>query len=204
MKDRGSFEWTPKPKVDGKLCPYVVLEGPIAKRVVGLSLIREDLYSVREVFSRMQGNTDDIIGNKALLFGALSLYGKCFTQAKGRGVNLDPKKVFQDSTGKESHYRLMEMRHEFVAHGGNAREEKLKLLLLLDPDKNTKSMRDIVGRGLSAHGFDSQAQKECLETVDEVLSYVEQSLDEASAYLSKNLSDKGVDWAYDHAIWPDT
>jgi hypothetical protein len=91
-----------------------------------------------------------------------------------------------------------------VAHGGNAREEKLKLLLLLDPDINTKSMRDVVGLGLSAHGLDSQAQKECLETVDEVLSYVEKSSDEASTSLSKNLSDKGVNWAYHHAIWPDT
>lgn len=204
MRDRGTFQWKLAPELYGRPCPFVLLEGKLAKRVAGLSLIREDLGEVRAILRRARDANDDLAGNKAFLFGILSLYGKCFTQAKGRGVNLDPKTVFKSSDFKDRHYRLMRMRNEFVAHGGDAREEHLKLMLLLEPDENNRAARGIVGQGVSADGLDAQACDECLEIVDEALAYVENALKKANVKLARDVANKGVDWAYENAIWPDT
>lgn len=203
MRDRGTFDWTVAPKLNGEPCPFVVVEGNLAKRVVGLSLIREDLQAVRESFVRMRRTTDDLVGSKLLLFGATALYGKCFTQADGRGVTLNPKAVFHRTETKESHERLMQMRHNFVAHGGKSREEQLKIVLLLDPDERKKALRGIVGHGLSAHGLDETACDECLETVDEAIMHVNQSLQRANEAFVSHVADLGIEWAYRHAIWPE-
>ena len=81
--------------------------------------------------------------------------------------------------------------------------EHMVIMLLLNPDENEKSMRGVVGHGISAHGFDSRAQEECLEAVREALLYVEKSLEKARDVLLKNLSEVDVEWAYKNAIWPD-
>lgn len=121
MKDRGTFEWRVQPELNGRPCPFVLLEGPLARRVAGLSLIREDLRTVRETLEQIESEPENWAINKALLRGALALYGKCFTQAKGRGVQLKSKQVFAHESLRARHARLMHMRHEFVSHGGEAR-----------------------------------------------------------------------------------
>ncbi|MDN5869195.1 MAG: hypothetical protein L0H73_00505 [Nitrococcus sp.] len=202
MKDRGSYKLEFHPVLDGRPCPYVVVEGPLAKQVAGLALIREDLQAVKAVLARIDPHTEDFVGNKALLFGAVSLYGKCFTQADGRGVKLDPKHVFANSDERESHDRLIQLRHEYVSHGGKAREEQLKIILLLDPDDTNKRFRGLVGHGASAHGLDQQARDECLATVSHVEAYVDRALKRATETLSTKLVAAGENWAYEHAIWP--
>lgn len=202
MKDRGTYELEFHPRIDGEPCPYVVVEGPLAKRLAGLSLIRQDILAVREILSRLDPQSNDSVGNRALLFGALALYGKCFTQADGRGVKLDPKAIFDSTDDRSSHDRLMRLRHEYVAHGGNAQEEQLKIVLVLDPDKSERRLRELVGHGAAAHGLDEQAREECLATVDLVRTHVEESLSKAQEALWKAVQDAGEDWAYENAIWP--
>lgn len=192
------------PILNGEPCPYVVVEGSLAKRVAGLSLIREDLRAVKEMLARMDHHTQDFVGNKALLFGAVILYGKCFTQANGRGAKLDTKDVFASSNKRQSHERLMELRNEYVAHGGNDKEEQLKIILLLDPNKANKRFIQLVGHGASAHGFDEQARDKALETVAHVQAYVNRALEKTKAALMDELYTEGVERVYKHAIWPDS
>lgn len=201
MRDRGTIEWRPQPVLDGRSGPFVVLEGPLADRVAGLSLIREDLRTVCETLGQIESEPQNWAINKALLCGALALYGKCFTQAKGRGVQLDHKQTFSHEYLRESHARLMHMRHQFVSHGGETREEQMKVLLMLEPD-GQRQFRGIVGQGVSASGFDGQARKECIETVEAALESVEQALAKATRALEEKVQERGLDWAYAHAIWP--
>lgn len=166
MKDRGTYKLEFDALLDGVPCPYVVVDGPLVKRVAGLSLIRQDIMAVREIFSRMEPNPADSVVSRTLLFGALALYGKCFTQANGRGVKLEAKAIFDSADDRASHDRLMQLRHEYVAHGGDAQEEQLKIVLLLDPDKSKRALRGLVGHGVAAHGLDEPAREECLATTD--------------------------------------
>ncbi len=136
MKDRGTYKLEFSPRLDGKPCPYVVVEGPLAKRVAGLSLISRDIRDVQEILSRLDPHQHDSVGNRALMFGALALYGKCFTQAKDRRITLAAKDIFGTAEARSSHDRLMHLRHEYVAHGGNTKQEQLQIILLLDPDKS--------------------------------------------------------------------
>lgn len=204
MKHRGYFEYAVNPTIDGKPCPYVVLEGPMAKRLAGLSLVQQDLLEVQSMLTRIDPMSNDIVGTKAMLFGALVLYGKCFTQADGRGVKLERKKIFSEDEARESHERMMQLRHEFVAHAGKAREEQLIILLLLNPDTRAKSFRGLIGNGVSAHGLDEQARRECLETVSHALAYVTAARKEAENRLLQEVTKNGIEWAYENAIWPDT
>lgn len=204
MKKRGSFNLEFSPQFNGTPCPYVVVEGPLAKRVAGLSLIRQDIQAAREIFSRIAPHPTDSVGNRALLFGALALYGKCFTQANGRGVKLEAKKIFDSPEIRESHDRIMQLRNEYAAHGGNAPEEQLKIILLLDPDRNKKRLYGLIGHGVTAHGFDDQARNECMETAEIVCSYVEDNLDQAQEALWNAIQEQGEDWAYQNAIWPES
>ncbi|MDP2714030.1 hypothetical protein [Rheinheimera sp.] len=202
MKNRGYRNVEFSPQIDGKLCPYVVLEGPLAKRVTGLSLIWNDIKAVREIISRIVPNPEDSISNRGLFFGALALYGKCFTQANGRGVKLEAKQIFHSAEALASHEHLMRLRHELVAHGGNAQEEQLKIVLLLDP--NIKKLRGLEGYGATANGLDEQARDDCLDTIELVCSYVEKSLSKANDKLWDAVQEVGSEWAYKHANWPNS
>lgn len=60
---------------------------------------------------------------KALFVAILSIYGKLFTQAKGRRVKLEPD-IIKNPDLRGLHDELMVFRHNFAAHSGEEKSEE--------------------------------------------------------------------------------
>lgn len=202
MKAQDFFEYRFEAQYEGKNCPVVVLEGALAERLKGLSLIREDLKQVDTILEELGSNkSDSVPRQKGLLFGALALYGKCFTTAKGRKTTLKPESIFRGAPNelKDSHRWLIRLRHEFVAHGGDAQEEQLKLLLVLKPIELEKGIVSLVGHGASAHNLDVDLIRKSQATVRYTVETITRQIDTLQQKLLKKFEGDGLDWAYQNA-----
>ena len=67
---------------------------------------------------------------KAYFYAAITLYGKCFTNAKGRKLKLETSNLGQEF--QEAHTHAMELRHTITAHAGSAGEWSRPVLLVTD------------------------------------------------------------------------
>ena len=203
MSEHQYYELDFEAKFEGENCPVVVLEGPIPARLKGLSLIGEDLKQVNEILGELvTDETASVSKQKGLLFGALALYGKCFTQAKGRGTQLNAESFFKKAPIEiqERHKWMMRLRHQFVAHGGDAQEEQLKLFLVLSPNESKKKVLNLIGHGASAHNLEEHLIKQCRETVDFAIQKVSKQINELQNKLLKLFEGEGLDWAYQNSI----
>lgn len=95
-------------KQNNVVCKHITIDNKRSKRLVGLTLIRADLRKVLRWLELIEENfiTDKASGvqksshamhdpliSRALFVASLSTYGKCFTQAEGRGTTLSEKDV---------------------------------------------------------------------------------------------------------------
>jgi hypothetical protein len=203
MKSEQYFEYKFEALYDGKNCPVVPLEGPLPERLKGLSLIREDLKQVDAIFDELGSSESlSIPRQKGLLFGALALYGKCFTEARGRKTTLKAESIFKGAPDelRNRHDWLMRLRHEFVAHGGDSQEEQLKLLLILKPEGEERGVVSLVGHGASAHNLDLDIIQKSQDTIRHTVERIGEQIDALQRKLLKKFEGEGLEWAYQNAI----
>lgn len=123
-------------KHNNVVCKHIAVETKKSKRLVGLTLIRADLRKVLRWLELIEENfiTDKSIGvqksshamhdpliSRALFVASLSTYGKCFTQAEGRGTVLSEKDVPEEL--RKTHELWMSYRHRYAAHSGDTSYE---------------------------------------------------------------------------------
>lgn len=131
----------------------------ISRQLAGYLLIEKDLEDIAALLSaheeRFLGIADpknDIIV-QAIMKAVVTTYGKCFTQAttggsnKGRGIKLDKTKIPKEYL--DLHLYIMNMRNQYISHGGDSMHEKLHLLLLVPPLKEIKKRL----RGKNVSGY---------------------------------------------------
>lgn len=129
----------------GKRAPVVkVGEERLIKQYAGYTLIEKDLRSVLVWLNEIEKINPDIdtrVKNpqqmdliKGFFVAALTFYGKCFTDSKGRGIKYDRNNV--PETHRDAHDIIMKMRHNFTAHSGVG-FESVKVSLVLHPDINS-------------------------------------------------------------------
>ncbi|MEQ5817682.1 hypothetical protein J3362_19365 [Marinobacter sp. NFXS11] len=203
MSDPEYVEYKFEAQFEGKDCPVVVLEGQLPDRLKGLSLIHQDLQQVDAILAELASdNSGSIPLQKGLLFGALALYGKCFTEARGRKTTLKPESIFKKAPAelKARHDWLMRLRHEFVAHGGDAQEEQLKLLLVLKPAEEEKGVITLIGHGASAHSLEIELIQESQETVRYATRKLSLQIDALQQKLLKKFDGEGLEWAYQNTV----
>jgi len=126
---------------NGVACDTFVLNGPIAKRYVGISLIHQDLkdalWWIRNAYSLLPPKTkcDDQrnIGTKhtispdkdtfktlkAYFYSSIVTYAKCFVSTDERGTKLEARDHIEKRY-LPCHERIMNYRHSLVAHAGGA------------------------------------------------------------------------------------
>ncbi len=136
-------------------CITELIDTGIAKKYVAYDLIRHDLVCAKEWIelaykilpprgdNKSTASTDRY-GPKedrekeniimSLFISSVTYYGKCFAQAKGRGVKLD--KVFVPNEFHTKHDQIIQFRHTVAAHSGNGPWDTgvLKLIKTTDND----------------------------------------------------------------------
>ena len=148
----------------GKQCPTHLINEPISKKYIGYLLIAQDLkdaerwltlaYKLRPPlktkpspnkktypYIRLEEDEDDIEKHKnyritkSLFFSSIVFYGKCFTKAKGRGIQLN--KSFVPHEYHDKHDEILEYRHTLAAHSGKGPWDTGKVRLVLPPQKGS-------------------------------------------------------------------
>lgn len=117
----------------GTLVPLVVLKTATAKRFSALALIKKDINLIKETLSLLEHGVSHKMVKQSLSFFAIVTYGKCYAQAKGRGLSLNidavkdiPKEV------KDEHHRLIQQRNQYVAHSDGQGWEQNPIVASLD------------------------------------------------------------------------
>lgn len=105
---------------NGQPCDTVILDSHLAKQFSGYALIKKDIDLVTEALNKLKAGVEDTLIKQSLSFFSIINYAKCFAQTKGRRTRLVFNEVFPNATNeiKENHERIMDQRHDYIAHAG--------------------------------------------------------------------------------------
>lgn len=139
--------------------PKRIIETLISHKLAGYLLIEKDLEDIAALLSaheeRFLGIADpenDIIV-QAIMKAIVTTYGKCFTSAtqrgsdRGRGIKLEA--IIIPKAYLDLHLYMMDMRNQYISHGGDSMHEQLHLLLLVPPLKEIK--KGLRGKNVSGY-----------------------------------------------------
>ena len=104
----------------------IAVPGFLAKKSVSYMLIREDLLFIKESCIRLiackKAEQQDRLLITALWQSIIVTYGKCFTENEG-GFSKLTKDIINSDEFNNTHERLMDLRHSFIAHRDDSEKE---------------------------------------------------------------------------------
>ncbi|MFO9478557.1 hypothetical protein SDB42_06390 [Legionella pneumophila serogroup 1] len=172
--------------------PEIIFDTKISRQLAGYSLIEKDIRDIRELlkehnllFSKTENPGESHL-LKALMKAIVVTYGKCFAKADGRKIMLNTKHV-KSPQRLELHHSIINMRNQYVAHGGVSTHEEIKITLLCPPSKEIKKIRQgkyaegsiILGKKLLQTATTNEFNHEAFDIL----------LQEHHDYVSKKISD---------------
>ncbi|EIU7615359.1 TPA: hypothetical protein ACF39K_004589 [Vibrio parahaemolyticus] len=131
---------------------------------------------------------------KGLFVAALTIYGKCYTSCEGRRVKLEKSNL--DEPFHIAHDSAMAFRHNFAAHSGAKKYEFSRIVLVLDPKKNRKTLPRIASEMLQPDSFIISEINEFLELAKHAQKFCQQKckLLEAKIYEEDVLKETKEYW----------
>jgi len=104
----------------------IAVPGFLAKKSVSYMLIREDLLFIKEACTRLiackKAEQQDKLLITALWQSIIVTYGKCFTENEG-GFSKLTSDIIKSDEFHNTHERLMDLRHSFIAHRDDSEKE---------------------------------------------------------------------------------
>jgi hypothetical protein len=198
-------------------CPQITLTSPQAKIFSNFALIKKDLKFCKNALRiaiRLSSTENELkeVGGlrpeyddqsdilKGMFISFVITYGKCFTKADGRRVKLETKNIFEGSGLKEMHLELMNLRHEYIAHGGNTKFEQVDPVIVLHPDKNLNTTPLLTTASYHVVGFNKEVFERYLVLVDYVDEQLNMALEKkAKALYEKEVASKELELLYEEA-----
>lgn len=177
-------------KYKGEECRVVDYKGALAQRANGLNLILQDLESSLQFAKYPQSKSPTL---QAALHRALVItYGKCFSQASHRKVQLDAKQVFKGAGEKlwRHHQSLIANRNEFVAHSGSDDYESSHVKVVLPPEMETELQSCILHAARSFRGYEPQSIKAVISTIEHAINYTNGKLKEVGDLIRAEVEQK--------------
>lgn len=184
--------------------PYLIIyyRTQIGKKYAALFSIKEDLELAQrytETYLSLEENESNSLIRQSLWCSAVVSYAKCFTNAKsGRKLFLNIDECFKMKTDTifiELHDLIMDIRHNFLAHGGTSKLSKLEYLLLVNNDLNDKRISSTVVNSNTTDIGNSQI-KLFVELIEFILVYIEERIKSTFTHLSKEVTSKPLDFWY--------
>jgi hypothetical protein len=116
----------------GNPVPYVPADERASRKLRAFTMIRHDLEKSRRMLTKaIQQDNNEI--KELMWHSAVTSYGRCFVEAKGRGTTLEIAHVKEAGDKHLAvHNKLMEFRHQYVAHSGTNNEQHAIVLIPLD------------------------------------------------------------------------
>lgn len=177
-----------------------------SKQYSGFRQILKDLKIVKEIIQTLKQNASNGLSSivkQSLSFYAIVTYAKCFTEANGRGPKLnkvDALKYATKQSGVE-HDRIMEQRHNYVAHGGLKGYEHNLVVAALESDLSNKKVIEIYDNIVGLVDIDSQLDNfEYL--VNSVVQYVIEKCETSLNKITTEIGEQNIEELYKLAIDP--
>lgn len=160
----------------------------LSQKAVALHSIREDLIFARnavvllhkivETKTNSTSETEKIIETASLWYSMIAIYGRCFTDASnGSKTKLEVNDCFPESK-KEfliTHSKLMDLRHNFIAHRGDTSNEQSVLVLML-PKKSRWEEPEYRIKSAKAYSPSNDDLEEYINLFDYLIEFVEDKI----------------------------
>jgi hypothetical protein len=179
----------------------VDIDDPKIKGYKGYASIEFDLKVVRRYLKALQAINESVANGamevdelsqtleRSLYTSSIISYARCFTETSGRGLKLDPNDCFKGANElKTIHQRLMDVRHQHLAHAGLSDNEFIF----------ARANFNVVGNAVDWKiSYDiilkiSHSTEEILEfisAVDHITQYVSHKKDKSAKGFKDGLSD---------------
>lgn len=191
-------------EVGGKVCPYYFHDTKLSHQYAAYNVILKDLGNARGAFMELHMNRGQSpIVRLSLLFAGIVLYGKCYSEAKGRRVSLNNKAVLK-SIGQEvsgTHGHLIDLRNQYVAHAGEGDYEQYPVSVNLNPDINNKAILGYMINGIQQVHHEPLL-KDYIALIDKVIVYVSEVIQRIDAKLNQELSELDIETIYSSSKTP--
>lgn len=191
----------------------VELSGNFAAKLAGLSLIEKDLKNAKKWMRKIQELSKDMISDegddsqyfyarnrevfdeiKAFFVAAVTFYGKAFTEANGRGAQLQRDWLSEEF--RSSHDFYMNYRHNFTAHSGDEKLEYGNTYLLLIPHNKSIELQLGTNRIQPDIAFTEKGGDDFINLIDHVIDIVNKRNDKQANQILEAARKRGlVFWA---------
>lgn len=119
-----------KSKIAQQFAGYILIEKDLRSSLVWLDEIENRSLSggKRKEYNHSNSDRENFNLVKGLFVALLTFYGKCFTKCEGRPVKLE--RVQLDQKYHALHDECIKYRHNFAAHSGAKKLEKVEIALV--------------------------------------------------------------------------
>lgn len=120
---------------------------------LGSKIVKEKLQSDLPLREFNFDDQDQLICS-SLYLSAITLYGKCFTSAEGRGARLQEAQVFKrmSESQQKKHAKFIDLRHNWAGHGGSSSHELICGIVAFLPDNKALTLYPALSTGFSVVG----------------------------------------------------
>ncbi len=183
---------------NGPVCPYLKLDGRIAKQVAAYHSIHQDLYECNAIIQYQLDNVELPFIVKTSLYNAFIIqYARCFTSSERRKVTLNQRDVFkgEDEQFLKSHKYMMDIRNHFLAHASEHEFEANGMIAYLSPDQSDRGIVQTVY--CSNKLYDHTGRKEDYKKLMfYMLSYIEKKIFDLDDLYGKELDELSIEELY--------
>lgn len=181
----------------------VVIDTPKAKVLAAYTLIEKDLRSIMIWLDEIKGllASDKVTAGKkgsqktahdrtrynlikGLFVASLTFYAKCFATCEGRRVKLDKSNLSDEF--QKHHDNVMEIRHNFAAHSGAKKFEKVHVVMALDSKRRRGAIPFITRELGQPDSYSLESTEEFISLVLHVKVFVDQKIDTLNEKLLKD------------------
>jgi len=192
----------------GEFCPYVYLDSSLAHILAGWMLVKNDLEFSKTSFEALLSlidNKEQEIIQQSLFFSGVIKYAKCFVSAEGRRVKLMIRNILKNNNDEKIkiHNELIDLRHNFVAHAGESDKERMKTVLILNPDKSNQNIENLRTVCMFLGMPSENMLKRYINLINIVLKEIDPSINEKEKALNKEINSKPIAYWYEQAIYPE-
>lgn len=160
------------------------------KKFIAYCAMREDLLLALRYIKLLKSekyNEENTI-KSALTYSIVTMYGKCFTDAsKDRYPKLESSVIFKNEYADlmEVHLEIMNIRHKFIAHRGETKNE-LGVSFLVYPNDYEEDPQ-LRFKQLKLNGFGDVQLAKFEEIIDYLVSFVEGLIENNGKRLSSRM-----------------
>ena len=164
-----------EPAIDGVACPAATLVGPAVETFASLNLILNDIIVAEGLLQAAEVSSKDFEQSFSLFAASVVTYAKAFTNCLGRSYQLDARSVFSGfDFYRKTHDDLMEIRNEYISHGGKSLHEQINVLAILSPNRDQPELLKISSHIVMASGVENESKKMYLDCIRHVRQHVEE------------------------------